>query len=107
MTMADYERHVGDFLHEMCAVTTAKNQDYSAGQINALASYYELANAAGVTPFQAWTVLMMKHITAIMRYSKVGSVASESIRGRFIDLANYAMMGAALVEDIEAAKMPE
>lgn len=100
MTKDEYQRHVIEFLAEMRAVTEAKNVDYSAGQDDAMANYYELSSASGVTPFQAWMVLMMKHVTAIMRYSKVGSVVSESIHGRMVDLANYAMLGDALIKDL-------
>lgn len=100
MTKEEYTDHVSKFLSEMRAVTEAKNVDYSAGQDDAMANYYELSRAAGVTPFQAWMVLMMKHVTAIMRYSKCGSVVSESIHGRMIDLANYAMLGDALIKDL-------
>lgn len=100
MTKEEYQRHVTEFLTEMRAITEAKNVDYSAGHDDAMANYYELSNASGVTPFQAWMVLMMKHVTAIMRYSKVGSVVSESIHGRMVDLANYAMLGDALIKDL-------
>lgn len=104
MTKSEYSEHVRDFLAEMKAVTDAKNVDYSAGQDDAMANYYELSSASGVTPFQAWMCLMMKHVTAIMRYSKAGEVVSEPIHGRFIDLANYAMLGDALVKDLAAKK---
>lgn len=100
MTKDEYKEHVASFLKEMSDVTSVKNEDYSAGQQDAMANYYELSNATGVTPFQAWMCLMMKHVTAIMRYSKTGGVVSESIHGRFIDLANYAMLGDALVKDL-------
>lgn len=100
MTTEEYQNHVKEFLTEMKAVTDAKNPDYSAGTTDAMANYYELAAAAGITPVQAWMCLMMKHVTAIMRYAKVGSVTSEPIHGRFIDLANYAMLGDALVNDL-------
>ncbi len=106
MTKQQYADHVRAFTDEMLAVTAAKNVDYSAGSEDAMANYYELASASGVTPVQAWMVLMMKHVTAIMRYAKKGSVVSEPIRGRFIDLANYAMLGAALVVDLEEKKIP-
>lgn len=102
MSGEEYRDHVTAFLAEMKAVTDAKNPDYSAGSSDAMANYYELAAAAGITPVQAWMCLMMKHVTAIMRFAKVGSVTSEPIRGRLIDLANYAMLGAALVEDLKA-----
>lgn len=105
MTKEDYAKHVQAFLHEMETVTTAKNVDYSAGHDDAMANYYELSNASGVTPFQAWMVLFMKHVTAIMRFSKVGNVVSEPIHGRFIDAANYMMLGDALVKDLETKKL--
>lgn len=102
MTHADYKSHVAAFLREMGEVTSAKNADYSAGTDDAMANYYELASASGVTPVQAWMCLMMKHVTAVMRYAKTGSVSSEDIHGRFVDLANYAMLGDALVKDLAA-----
>lgn len=101
MTHEDYAKHVQEFTDEMRAVTEAKNADYSAGTSDAMRNYYELSQASGCTPFQAWMVLMMKHVTAIMRFSKDGRVSSESIHGRFIDLANYAMLGDALVNDLQ------
>lgn len=100
MTTQEYADHVREFLAEMKSVTDVKNVDYSAGQSDAMANYYELSLASGCTPFQAWMVLMMKHVTAVMRFSKVGSVASEPIHGRLIDLANYAMLGDALIKDM-------
>jgi hypothetical protein len=102
MKHTDYAAHVTRFTDEMRAVTAAKNADYSAGTDDAMQNYYELANASGIKPVQAWMTLMMKHVTAIMRYAKTGSVSSETIHGRFIDLANYALLGDALVTDIEA-----
>jgi len=102
MTHPDYAAHVLAFTEEMRAVTAAKNADYSAGTDDAMRNYYELSQASGCTPFQAWMVLMMKHVTAIMRYSKDGKVSSESIHGRFVDLANYAILGDALVKDLAA-----
>lgn len=112
MTHDDYAKHVREFTDEMRAVTEAKNADYSAGSDDSMNNYYELSAATGVTPVQAWMCLAMKHWTAVMRYAKTGSVSSEVIHGRFIDLANYMMLGAALVKDIEqkneaaAASMP-
>src|SRR4051812_29053603 len=100
MTKVEYAGHVSAFLAEMKAVTEAKNADYSAGQEDAMANYYELSAASGVTPVQAWMCLYMKHVTALMRYAKTGSVSSETIHGRFIDMANYAVLGAALVKDL-------
>jgi hypothetical protein len=86
-------------------VTAAKNADYSAGSDDAMQNYYELSNASGCTPVQAWMCLFMKHVTAVMRYAKTNSVSSEAIHGRFVDMANYAVLGDALVKDLEAKKL--
>lgn len=107
MTHAEYADHVKKFTDEMQEVTGAKNADYSAGSDDSMNNYYEVGRFAGVTPFQAWMVLVGKHLTAIMRYAKDGKVSSESIQGRFIDLANYAMLGSALVQDLEKKKKIE
>jgi len=100
MKHSEYADHVKKFTDEMIDTTSKKNPDYSAGTEDAMGNYYEVSNATGVTPVQAWMVLLMKHFTAIMRFTKTGMVSSEAIHGRFIDLANYAMLGDALVKDM-------
>lgn len=107
MTRAEYEAHFDAFVAEMREVTMAKNDDYSAGTADAMRNYSELASAAGVTPFQAWMCLFMKHVTAIMRYAKDGRVSSESIHGRFVDVANYAALGDALVRGGRSGERPD
>lgn len=101
MTTDEYATHFEEFVREMRSVTQAKNPDYSAGSSDAMANYYELSSATGVTPMQAWLCLTMKHVTAVMRYVKTGVSSSEPIHGRLVDLANYAMLGSALVKDLE------
>ena len=100
MTHDQYAEHVKTFTEEMRAVTSTKNADYSSGENDAMSNYYQLSQAAGITPVQAWMCLMYKHITAIRRFVKTGSVSSETIHGRFVDLANYALLGDALVKDL-------
>lgn len=102
MTHKEYADHIKTFVAEMQEVTKAKNADYSAGTDDALNSYKDSAEAVGITPFQSWLVLFMKHVHAIQRYSKTGSVSSETIHGRFIDIANYAMLGDALAKELES-----
>jgi hypothetical protein len=104
MNNEEYSRHVGQFTAEMQVVTVSKNLDYSAGSDDTLSSFYRVAEAAGVTPVQAWLVFLMKHVCAVERYVKTGQLCSESIHSRLIDLANYAMLGDALVEDLTRRK---
>ncbi len=101
MKHEEYARRVLEFTEEMRAVTRAKNADYSAGSDDAMNNYYELAGFSGVTPMQCWMCLIGKHWTAIMKYVKTGCVASESIHGRMVDLANYAILGDSLIDDIK------
>lgn len=108
MTHEDYAAHVEAFVAEMRSVTTAKNADYSAGTQDAMHDYHAAAEECDVTPLKAWFVLFMKHVRAVQKYVRVGRVSSESIHGRFTDIANYAMLGDALVKDIESkAKDPK
>ena len=96
----DYAEHVTDFTDEMKKVTTEKNADYSAGTDDAMCDYHSTANRVGITPVQVWAVLFFKHVHAVERFIKTGMLSSESIHGRFIDIANYGMLGDALVKDI-------
>lgn len=100
MTHDNYQKHCQEFLAEMLQVTESKNPDYSAGTDDAMNDYKSAAARLGVTPFQAWAVLLTKHIHAIERFVKTGTLSSESIHSRLIDLANYAMLGDALVKDL-------
>ncbi len=100
MTHDSYATHVQAFLAEMDAVTKAKNADYSAGTKDAMDHYHSGAEEAGVTPVQVWFIMLMKHYQAIRRYVREGRLDSEPIHGRMIDMANYAMLGDALVNDL-------
>lgn len=101
MTYEEYQAHVKKFLGEMQYVTAVKNRDYSAGTDDAMNSWYSIAERTNITPIQVWYVLLSKHVQAIERYVKIGQLSSESIHSRLIDLANYAMLGDALVKDLE------
>lgn len=100
MTHEDYAKHAKAFTSEMLAVTAAKNPDYSAGTDDAMNDYYSAAERVGITPTQAWFVLLCKHVHAVERYVKTGQLSSETIHSRLIDLANYAVLGDALAVDV-------
>lgn len=104
MTRDEYARHVAGFTREMAELTAAKNADYSAGTDDAMNDYHSAAARCGVTPVQAWAILLMKHVHAVERFVKTGQLSSETIHSRLVDLANYAMLGDALVKDLEAKK---
>lgn len=84
----------------MDAEQNTKNHDYSEREGDALSSFKDLAKQSGLTPLQCWSVLMAKHVLAIQRFILSGELKSESIHGRFVDLANYARLGDLLVQDL-------
>lgn len=108
MRHEEYHNHVHAFVAEMAEVTSKKNPDYSMNQ-DAMNNFKAIATMLGngsITPRIVWAVLMGKHLTAIMSHMAQGkSLKDETIHGRFIDLANYAMLGDALDKDL--ASPPE
>lgn len=100
MRFDDYAEHVTDFTSEMTEVTGKKNPDYSVGDDDAMGNFKIIGEDADVEPLTAWAVLFFKHVTAIMSYVRKGKLMDESIHSRFIDLANYCMLGDALVKDL-------
>jgi hypothetical protein len=100
MKHSEYAGHTRAFTQEMLDITDAKNADYTAGTDEAMAGFYELGEFAGVSPLQAYLVLLGKHVQAVRRFAKVGNVKSESLHGRFTDISVYGMLGDALVMDM-------
>lgn len=104
MKREEYMRMAEEFVAEMLRTTRVKNADYSRGREDALDNFHTLAERASITPRQAWNCLFSKHLTAIEKWVKDGFVESEGIRGRFLDVAVYCMLGLALATDEEAKK---
>lgn len=98
----DYAEHVIDFTDEMRKVTSDKNHDYSVRD-DAMDNFKLIGEALGCSPRLVWSVLWMKHVTAVINHMAKGkTLRSETIHGRFIDLANYALLGDALDKDLAA-----
>lgn len=100
MKMEDFDAHAGRFMSEMADIMAAKNPDYSTEEDDAMSNYYEIAHIAGVSPQEAWLVLFSKHLTAIMTWAQGRDLKSETIQHRFVDAANYMVLGAALAKDL-------
>ena len=91
------------FVASMHAILGVKGPSYSGATdptADRLGNFKRCAKAAGVTPMQAWLIYFQKHVDAVSTYVRTG-LQSEPIMGRFLDLANYALLGAALVEEHE------
>lgn len=78
-----------------------KNADYSQGEQKGdrIAAFRRIARDINITMEQAWAVFCQKHWGAVMKFIKDGSVESEPIEGRIMDIINYMVLLAAIVED--------
>jgi hypothetical protein len=79
-------------------VAKAKQVDY-ARDFDALDNFKSIAHIVGLEPQQVWAVYFYKHISAVMAWAREGKVESESLRERFVDIINYAVLGYALSVD--------
>lgn len=100
MTEQEFAEFYTSFETEMLDTLSAKGNDYTRGAEvegeDRLANFKTVANMLGLNPLQVWAVYYMKHVLAILTYIKTGEIQSEPMRGRFLDAANYAVLGAAL-----------
>jgi hypothetical protein len=96
-----------DVLDEARDLLVVKGHDYQGADADRLVNFKDASRAAGVTPLQAWRVLLEKHLTAIKSYDETGRAASQSMRERFVDLVNYGILGLAIVHDMEDVGVPQ
>lgn len=99
MNLSDFETFADKFMEEQRAILKAKGADY-AGNNDRLSNFKEVAKLLGTKPEHEWGTYALKHVFAILSWIRTGHVESEGLRGRFLDLANYAILGAALAEDV-------
>jgi len=71
-----------------------------------LANFKRVAAAMGVRPLQAWLCYFLKHVDSISTFVRTG-FESEGFRSRAVDVANYAILGAALVQEAEGEALKE
>jgi hypothetical protein len=85
------------------AVVLGKGEEYTRGQKDRLASFYEIASFAGVTPKQVCMIFMTKHWQALAHFVATGTTKSnETVDGRIMDLRVYlALMRALIAEEAE------
>lgn len=100
MTDQEFAEFYTGFEDDMLRTLDAKGHDYTRGaeigESDRLANFKTVAGMLGLTPLQVWAVYYLKHVFAILTYIKTGKVQSEGMRGRFLDAANYAVLGAAI-----------
>lgn len=105
MNSAELEVFTNAFVADMIAILKDKGPAYSGatdGKKDRLANFKRTAERLELKPLQVWATFALKHFDSLCTYASTGVGSSESIRGRFLDLANYSLLGAALEEE-EAA----
>jgi hypothetical protein len=80
-----------------------KNNDYSGGK-DAVGNFKTLALMLGTTALIIWSVYFMKHISAILTFTRTGKLDSEGIRLRIHDARNYLYLLMCLIKDAEEEK---
>lgn len=99
MDQKQFDQFAAGFSNEMKKLLMTKGADYATTS-DRLINFYRIAARLRLRPQQVWSVLFIKHIDAILTWVERGELADESIRSRFLDAANYALLGAALADDL-------
>lgn len=105
-----FAKFVSQFQADQNDLLKVKGGEY-AGTLDRLANFRRGAALTGVEPMTCLFIYMSKHYDAIATYVKDGQTKtdrprSEHIRGRLLDLANYAVLAAALLDDANSAVEP-
>ena len=104
MNSAELEVFTNGFVDDMIAILKDKGPAYSGatnGQRDRLANFKRTAERLHMSPLLVWAVFVLKHFDSVCTYATDGVETTESIRGRFLDISNYALLGAALVEETQ------
>lgn len=99
MNRNDFEKSREKMLDECDQITKTKGQDYTKGQDDCLANFYE-GNTLGIGAQQVCGMFMKKHSDSIANYIRTGGQSeSEPIRERIKDNINYLLFLNALIEE--------
>lgn len=79
-------------------VCVGKNKDYGNVKNDTLSNFYQTADMLGINPQQACLTHMYKHFAALCRHARDGRLDSETLRGRIVDIINYAVIYFAIEE---------
>lgn len=100
MTQTEYDEVADGLLELARKIEDAKRPGYTGGSVDVLENFKGAGTRAGITPEQAWAVLFLKHVDAIMSImTKPELAVSEAPPGRFADGVNYLRLGYALLEE--------
>ena len=99
MTAAEFQTFADAFFDSIRAIICTKGHDYTADLGDRLGNFKDAARALGLSPMQVWAVYFNKHVTAVLNFAARGRVESEAVHDRFLDIATYAILGAALAAE--------
>lgn len=101
MNQTELQIFLTDFVKDQESILVSKGKSYSgAADANAdrLANFKRVGARLGLSPLIVWAVYMLKHVDSICTFCATGH-ESEGFRSRALDLSNYSLLGAALVEE--------
>jgi hypothetical protein len=101
MNNMEFGKFTETFMEEQKQILKVKGADYSDVTTDRLSNFRAVGYLQCVAARMVWCVYMLKHVFAILTWVRTGKVHSEELRGRFLDLANYAILGAALATEEE------
>ena len=109
MTIEERQAIVKELYNEAETIMLAKGKSYAGTGQDSLANFKRNADRLGLTPFQVWAVYFNKHIDSINSaiQGNPGKPVdfSESLRGRILDVINYATILECLLQDINPPKI--
>lgn len=88
-----------DVLRECIEVMRTKGADYAEGSTDRLSNFRRAGQDLGLSMREVLHVYLWKHLAAVRRYCATGELASETLRGRIVDVINY-MLILALIDAV-------
>ena len=98
MTNSQFYSHMETIFNDAKAIAKSKGEDYTKGDLDALANFKIGGKNIGVSPDKVCWIFMNKHYAAITNYIKTGGQSeSEPIDLRIKDMINYLVLLSALI----------
>jgi hypothetical protein len=94
------EEIIATVQEDIAELRRTKGREYAQDE-DTLADFKEIAVESGTTPLQVWHTYVKKHQRAIDTYIREGSVKSEAIASRVIDVITYHYLLLGLIEDLK------
>lgn len=103
MTKLELEKIADNLVGDSMKLMGLKNSDYTCGKADedALFNFNFISNTVDQSPMVVWSIYFLKHVLAVIKYTKSGFVESEGIKGRLMDIINYAILLYALILESE------